>query len=309
MSAADTQIPSYVRFGIAGLAGGGASFVSHPFDLVKYRMQLSGKGGTERVHKTSLHAVYNVARSEGPLAIYTGLSASILRQLTLTMTRLGLYSVIVDRFTRSDGTPPSVSLQITAGLVSGFVGAVVGNPTDIALVRMSSDGRLPPSERYNYKHVFDAISRIIKEEGLVTLWMGWKPAALRCMVLNVTQIVFYKNTKVLLLRTEYFQDNVGLHMLSSVLSALVSAFATAPIDITKTRLMSMKTVGGKAEYSGMVDVWIKIIKLEGIHSLWKGVTPTFARILPNNLMIFLILETLTKAYKKVVLGDKSGRGF
>lgn len=73
--------------------------------------------------------------------------------------------------------------------------------------------------------------------------------------------------------------------------------------------MSMKTVGGKAEYSGMIDVWLKIIKLEGIHALWKGVTPTFARILPNNLMIFLILEVLTKAYKKVVLGDKSGRGF
>lgn len=73
--------------------------MSHPFDLVKYRMQLSGKGGEKRVHKTSVHAVYNIAKNEGPLAIYTGLSASILRQLTLTMTRLGMYSAIVDKYT------------------------------------------------------------------------------------------------------------------------------------------------------------------------------------------------------------------
>ena len=78
---------------------GGASFISHPFDLVKYRMQLSGKGGSEKIHKTSVHAVYNIASQEGILAIYNGLSASVFRQLTLTMTRLGLYSVIVDKYT------------------------------------------------------------------------------------------------------------------------------------------------------------------------------------------------------------------
>lgn len=66
---------------------------------------------------------------------------------------------------------------------------------------MSSDGRLPPNERHNYKHAFNAIGRIYAEEGYKTLWTGVRPAMIRCMVLNVTQIVLYKNTKVLLLQT------------------------------------------------------------------------------------------------------------
>ena len=66
---------------------------------------------------------------------------------------------------------------------------------------MSSDGAYPPEKRRKYKHVFNAISRIINEEGASALLTGVKPAMLRCMVLNVTQIVLYKNTKVILLKT------------------------------------------------------------------------------------------------------------
>lgn len=73
--------------------------------------------------------------------------------------------------------------------------------------------------------------------------------------------------------------------------------------------MLMKKVDGKPEYSNTLDVSWKIIKHEGFFALWKGLTPTFGRILPNNFMMFLILEALTKSYKTAILGDKSGRGF
>lgn len=127
---------------------------------------------------------------------------------------------------------------------------------------MASDGANPPNQRYNYKHAFDAIARIKREEGLKGLWIGSNPAACRCMVLNLTQIVLYKNTKTILLETslcfrllftvtnffqtrcyltakffasDYFEDNFPLHIICSTWTALASAFATAPIDIIKTR--------------------------------------------------------------------------
>ena len=132
----------------------------------------------------------------------------------------------------------------------------------IALVRMSSDGAYPPEKRRKYKHVFNAIGRIINEEGASALLTGVKPAMLRCMVLNVTQIVLYKNTKVILLKTGSiyifiyylllvssihllkkkkflfsgaFHDNLLLHIICSIWTAMISSVATAPIDITKTR--------------------------------------------------------------------------
>jgi solute carrier family 25 oxoglutarate transporter 11 len=39
---------------------------------------------------------------------------------------------------------------------------LVGNPADLALIRMQADSRLPVEERRNYTSVGNAFSRIVK---------------------------------------------------------------------------------------------------------------------------------------------------
>jgi len=56
---------------------------------------------------------------------------------------------------------------------------------------MMADGRLPVNERRGYKNVFDALFRVIKEEGVFTLWRGATPTVLRAMVLNAAQLASY----------------------------------------------------------------------------------------------------------------------
>jgi solute carrier family 25 oxoglutarate transporter 11 len=45
---------------------------------------------------------------------------------------------------------------------AGFVGSLVGNPADLALIRMQADARLPIAERRNYTSVGNAFARITK---------------------------------------------------------------------------------------------------------------------------------------------------
>jgi solute carrier family 25 oxoglutarate transporter 11 len=57
-----------------------------PLDLIKNRMQLSGT-------KTStITVISSIVKNEGILAMYSGLSAGLLRQATYTTTRLGVYT-------------------------------------------------------------------------------------------------------------------------------------------------------------------------------------------------------------------------
>jgi solute carrier family 25 (mitochondrial oxoglutarate transporter), member 11 len=35
---------------------------------------------------------------------------------------------------------------------------------------MTTDGRLPIEQRKHYKHVFDCLGRVIKEEGFFSMW-------------------------------------------------------------------------------------------------------------------------------------------
>lgn len=65
----------------------------------------------------------------------------------------------------------------------------------VATIRMATDGRLPPEERHNYKHPFDAFARIGREEGLPGLWKGGKATVIRAIVANVAQLVSYSQAK------------------------------------------------------------------------------------------------------------------
>ena len=76
-------------------------------------------------------------------------------------------------------------------MTAGGIGAVVGTPAEVALIRMTSDGRLPEAERRNYKNGIDALFRIAREEGVGTLWKGCAPTVGRAMILNAAQLSSY----------------------------------------------------------------------------------------------------------------------
>jgi len=64
---------------------------------------------------------------------------------------------------------------------------------------MTADGRLPEESRRNYKHVFDALSKIKKDEGFTGLWRGTIISMHRAMVANLTQLMSYGKAKEYLL--------------------------------------------------------------------------------------------------------------
>ena len=70
----------------------------------------------------------------------------------------------------------------------------------------------------------------------------------------------------------------------------------------------MKTVDGKPEYTGGVDVLAKVVRKEGFFALWKGFTPYYARLGPHTVLTFVLLEQMNYIYKKYVLEDTSGKG-
>ncbi|GFO26224.1 mitochondrial 2-oxoglutarate/malate carrier protein, partial [Plakobranchus ocellatus] len=194
------QMGKSIKFLFGGSAGMMATFFVQPLDLVKNRMQLSGMGGGQKQYKTSFHALTSILKNEGVTGIYTGLSAGLLRQATYTTTRLGIYSSLFDMFSK-DGKPPNFITKALIGVTAGGVGAFVGTPAEVALIRMTADGRLPAAERRGYKSVFDALARIIREEGLFTLWRGCIPTVGRAMVVNAAQLASYSQAKQILLST------------------------------------------------------------------------------------------------------------
>ncbi|CAL4072838.1 unnamed protein product [Meganyctiphanes norvegica] len=304
-SAADVQkaMPNGLKFIFGGLSGMGAVVFTQPLDLVKNRMQAS------KAKSSSMLVISGIIKNEGMTKLYTGFSAGLARQATYTTTRIGVYTLLFEHASKlNHGEPPNFFYKLAFGMAAGVCGAFVGNPTEISLIRMTSDGLLPKVQRRNYTHVFNAVFRITKEEGVNTLWRGTTTTMGRAMVVNAAQLATYSQAKQGLFSTGYFDDNIFLHFCASMISGFVTSAASMPLDMAKTRIQNMKIIDGKPEYKGAFEVISKVVRKEGFFSLWKGFMPYYMRIGPNTVLTFVLLEQLTQLYKKHILGDTQIRG-
>ena len=54
---------------------------------------------------------------------------------------------------------------------------------------------MPEGQRRNYKNVYDAFSRIVREEGVGALWRGCTPTVVRAVSLNMGMLGPYDEIK------------------------------------------------------------------------------------------------------------------
>jgi solute carrier family 25 oxoglutarate transporter 11 len=126
------------------------------------------------------------------------------------------------------------------------------------------------------------------------MWRGVKPTVIRAMVINMAQLAGYSQSKESLIKTGYFEDNLSLHFVASLIAGFFSTVVSIPVDITKTRLQTMKPVDGVYPYTGTLDCALNVIRKEGVFALWKGFLPYFLRLGPHTIITFMILEQLKK---------------
>ncbi|XP_040383741.1 mitochondrial uncoupling protein 5-like [Oryza brachyantha] len=304
------------------MEGGGASVVAgsctHPLDLIKVRMQLHGEaaaaralafpgGGGAHHHLQPprkpgpIIVCGQILRAEGPAGLLSGVSATMLRQSVYSTTCMGLYDTLKRRWERDGGAPLPLHRKIAVGLFAGGVGAAVGNPADVAMVRMQADGRLPAAQRRNYRSVADAIVRMARDEGVCSLWRGSPLTVKRAMIVAASQLATYDQAKeAILARRGPGADGLATHVAAGFAAGLVAAAASTPVDVVKTRVMNMKVVSGSPPpYSGALDCLIKTVRSEGAMALYKGFVPTVTRQGPFTVVLFVTLEQIRKLFKGI----------
>jgi solute carrier family 25 oxoglutarate transporter 11 len=306
------QWKGFVEGGAASMVAG---FATHPLDLIKVRMQLQGEAaapaprlafaldgrhgaaGSVAVPRPGpLGVGLNVARSEGVQALYSGVSATLLRQCLYSSTRMGLYEYLKLQWRdESSGSGLPLYKKVTAALVSGGFGAVVGNPADLAMVRMQADGRLPVHERRNYTGVGNALSRMVKQDGVTSLWTGSAPTVTRAMLVTAAQLATYDQIKDSIKESRVVPEGLATQVVASCGAGVLASVASNPIDVVKTRVMNMKVGAGEAApYRGALDCAVKTVRAEGPLALYKGFVPTVTRQGPFAIVMFLSLEQIKK---------------
>ncbi|KAL2290115.1 hypothetical protein FJTKL_00614 [Diaporthe vaccinii] len=259
-------------FWFGGSASSMAACVTHPLDLVKVRLQM--RSGD--MPKSMLGTFRYIIRSNGILGLYNGLSASLLRQLTYSTVRFGIYEELKNRMTQKNGgKQPSFPVLVALSSGAGFIGGISGNAADICNIRMQHDTALAPEQRRNYKHALDGMLRMAREEGLMSWFRGVLPNSMRAAAMTASQLASYDTFKRLLIGYTPMSDNLGTHFTASFLAGVAAATVTSPIDVIKTRIMSQS---GKSV--GIGTLLKDITAAEGLGWMFKGWVPSFLRLGP-----------------------------
>ncbi|XP_027561032.1 mitochondrial dicarboxylate carrier isoform X1 [Neopelma chrysocephalum] len=221
------------RWYFGGLASSGAACCTHPLDLLKVHLQTQ-----QEVKMRMMGMAMHVIRTDGFFALYNGLSASLCRQMTYSLTRFGIYETAKKHLGQGSQGPPPFYQKVLMAAAGGFTGGFVGTPADMVNVRMQNDVKQPPAQRRNYSHALDGMYRVLREEGVKKLFSGATVASFRGALVTIGQLSCYDQAKQLVLATGLLSDNIVTHFLSSFIAGGCATFLCQPLDVLKTRLMN-----------------------------------------------------------------------
>jgi solute carrier family 25 oxoglutarate transporter 11 len=279
-----------------GLSGMAATCIIQPIDMVKVRLQIGAQGSPLKVAK-------DIVAQDGFGALYKGLGAGLLRQATYTTTRLGTFQVLSEQLKkRNEGKNIPLVQKAGAGLAAGAIGALVGNPADLSLVRMQSDATLPVERRRNYTGVGNALSRIVKEEGVAGLFKGSGPTVTRAMALNMGMLASNDQAKEMLEEAGFTKDGQVVVLGGATIAGFCAAACSLPFDFVKTRIQKMeKGPDGTMPYKGPLDCAMKTFREEGALKFYTGFPTYCLRIAPHVVFTLIFVASLPKWEAKIGL--------
>lgn len=289
------KMPNY-PFWLGGVAASMAACFTHPLDLAKVRMQSLGPTvPSPSMLKILRHSISN----HGLCSVYTGLSASLMRQMTYSLVRLGSYEEM-KRLMSEDGRSPSAGKLLLAAGVAGGLGGIAGNPADILLVRMTSDSIRPPEKRYNYRNAITGLVSLVKEDGQKGLSRGLGTNTIRAVLMNTSQVGSYDFFKTTLLQypiplvNYQFHDGFFLHVVASLAAGTCGTTVCSPADVIRTRIM------GSSGKASPIEVLVRSLREEGPAFMFKGWTPAWMRLGPNTVLMFVFFEQLKRGWSSLV---------
>uniref|UniRef100_A0A8C8EI48 Mitochondrial dicarboxylate carrier n=1 Tax=Oncorhynchus tshawytscha TaxID=74940 RepID=A0A8C8EI48_ONCTS len=273
------------RWYFGGLSSSAAACITHPLDLIKVHLQTQ-----HEVRMRMVGMTMSVVQREGVLALYSGLSASLCRQMTYSLSRFAIYETVSDQMKDRTHGPMPFYQKVLLGLFGGthclHTGKTFILDTFPPRSRMQNDVKVPLELRRNYAHALDGLFRVWKEEGMKKLFSGATMASSRGALVTVGQLACYDQAKQLVLGTGAMQDNILTHFLASLIAGGCATVLCQPLDVLKTRLMN-----SKGEYVGLLHCVRDTAKL-GPNAFYKGLVPAGIRLIPHTVLTFIFLEQL-----------------
>ncbi|KAH8249685.1 hypothetical protein KR032_011468 [Drosophila birchii] len=269
-------------------------------DTGKTRMQVEGEVAKKTNSKmpSFRSTIKNMVKNEGFTSIYSGFSAMIARNFLFNSVRVVLYDIFRRPFLyvneRNEETLRT-HWALGCGFTAGCIAQGLANPFDIVKVRMQTEGRrrqLGYEPRVN--NMVQAFADIYKHDGLPGMWRGVGPSCLRACLMTAGDVGTYDLSKRMLKRQLNLEEGIPLRFGASMCAGFTASVLSTPADVVKSRMMNQPVDenGKNLLYKNSLDCIRKLVKEEGVLTLYKGFIPIWFRLGPFSVIFWLSIEQL-----------------
>lgn len=288
-----------------GIAGACEALTCQPLDTIKVRMQLSKSGRAPGTKPRGFFATgAHIVRRETPLALYKGLGAVLSGIVPKMAIRFASFEAYKGWLADKETGKTSLGNIFIAGLGAGTTEAVaVVTPMEVVKIRLQAQQHslADPLETPRYRNAAHAVYKIVKEEGVMTLYRGVSLTAIRQATNQGANFTVYQELKKALQR--YQPDLPDLpswqHMFIGLISGAAGPMSNAPIDTIKTRLQKSTAIPGQSAFRRIVIIAEDMWRTEGVRSFYKGITPRILRVAPGQAIVFAVYERISKIIERV----------
>ncbi|CAK4611039.1 unnamed protein product [Aphanomyces euteiches] len=160
--------PLHLKVAAGAITGAFGSALANPTDLIKVRMQ--GEGNR---YASTRQAFADIWQHEGVKGLWKGVGPTVKRAALLTATQIPSYDHSKHVLLNHEIMEEGAALHFFCSMFAGFMAATVTSPVDVIKTRIMHQKTVV------YANAFDALRKIVKNEGIAGLYKGWLPNWMR----------------------------------------------------------------------------------------------------------------------------------
>merc|ERR1712033_154204 len=147
-----------------------------------------------------------------------------------------------------------------------------------------------------YKGVLDCTQRVLRTEGVYPFWRGNLANVLRYFPTQALNFAFKDAIKAIFATPKGASDarKFATNIASGGAAGTLSLLFVYSLDYARTRLANdNKSKTGTRQFNGLIDVYVKTLKSDGIQGLYRGFTISAVGIFIYRGMYFGLFDTLS----------------
>ncbi|QDZ19297.1 mitochondrial carrier protein [Chloropicon primus] len=281
------DLREFVAGGLGGVVG---ITVCQPLDMIKVRLQSSGKVfGRQR---SNIQIMASIAKKEALSSLWKGMSVPLYSNALQNAFVFHAYSQAVKALAsgeRESGSPP-LGTVFASGCIAGAAQALITTPVEHVKIRSQMQRAKPGSVGYVTPRTI--VAHLARRQGFRGVFSGLAATVLRDTPSYGVYFFLYDFTRELMTPNSRQTGSDGpLHHLLAGGVAGVGAWASIyPVDVVKTRIQASE-LGTKRSF---LECAREIHRENGVSGFGRGFSSCLLRAFMMNSVIFAIYEFTLK---------------